>query len=101
MPTPLISRPTATHVAPSVTPAQSGDQILVYWADKSSTNTSHAYPASLTKLAPTTARNRRWLHHCDDRGHGGQPCRHPDRDFRGDGTGLASRAVMYTIALRP
>ena len=47
-------RPATQHTAPSVTPTQDGDWVVVYWADKSSTNTDHTVPASLTKLAPTT-----------------------------------------------
>ncbi len=40
------------HTAPSITPTQNGDSVLVYWADKSSTNTNHTVPASLRSWRP-------------------------------------------------
>lgn len=43
-----------TYVAPSVTPATGNDLLLVYWADKSSTNDGHTIAASLAKVEPTT-----------------------------------------------
>lgn len=91
---------TTQYVAPSVTPTQEGDWVVVYWADKSSTNTGHTIPASLTRRRTTT-------------GSGGGHITAtvadtnttvavaPTGTFTATGTGPSSLAVSYTIALRP
>lgn len=91
---------TSTHIAPSVTPTVSGDWVTVYWADKSSTNTDHAIPATLTRRRTTTGTSG---------GHitatiadtNAAVAAAPTGTFTATGTGAASKAVMYTIALRP
>ena len=89
------------HTAPSVTPTQNGDRIVVYWADKSSTNTNHTVPASLTKLAPTTTGSGGGHITATIAGMAAGPAGTPTGTFVATGTGSASRSVMYTVALRP
>jgi hypothetical protein len=91
---------TTQHTAPSVTPTQAGDEILVYWADKSSTNTDHAIPASLSKLAPTSRGSGGGYITATIGGASAGAAGTPTGTFVATGTGPASRAVMYTIALR-
>ncbi len=92
---------TATqHAAPSVTPSQAGDWIAVYWADKSSTSTNHSIPAMLVRRRTTTGSGG---------GHitatladtGAAVPMAPTGTYLATGTGPASKAVMYTIALSP
>jgi len=98
-----LSVQTATstqHPAPSITPTQAGDWIAVYWADKSSTSTGHAIPATLTRRRTTTGSGG---------GHitatladtGAAVPMAPTGTYVATGLGPASRTVMYTIALRP
>ena len=89
------------HTAPSVTPTQNGDRVLVYWADKSSTNTNHTLPASLTRLAPTTSGSGSGYITATIADMAAGPAGTPTGTFVATGTGAAGRAVMYTIALRP
>ena len=88
------------HTAPSVTPTQNGDSVLVYWADKSSTNTNHTVPASLTKLAPTTTGSGGGHITATIAGMAAPPAGTPTGTFVATGTGSASRSVMYTVAVR-
>ena len=44
-----VESTTRPYIAPSVTPTQSGDWVVVYWADKSDSNAGHTIPATLTR----------------------------------------------------
>lgn len=91
---------TSQYVAPSVTPTQAGDWVAVYWADKSSSNTNHAIPATITRRRTTTGSGG---------GHitatvadtNAAVAVTPTGTFVATGTAVSSRAIMYTIALRP
>jgi hypothetical protein len=90
---------TDRYWAPSVTPTQEADWVVVYWADKSSTNTGHAIPGELTRRRTAS-------------GSGGghitatvaDPARvveaRPTGGFLAVGTQRSSGAVTHTIALR-
>ena len=91
---------TATHPAPSVTPTQAGDWVVVYWADKSSTSTGDSIPASLTLRRTMTGSGG---------GHitatladtGLAVPLEPTGTFTAVGTAASSPAVAYTIAFWP
>jgi hypothetical protein len=91
---------TATHPAPSVTPTQAGDWVVVYWADKSSTNTGHSIPASLTQRRTMTGSSGGHITATlADTGLAVPVA--PTGTFTAVGTGGSSPAVAYTIAFRP
>lgn len=91
---------TSTHIAPSVTPTVSGAWVAVYWADKSSTNTTHTIPGTLTRRRTTTGSGGGHITATIADTNTGVATA-PTGTFTATGTGDASRAVMYTIALRP
>ncbi|TQK71614.1 glycosyl hydrolase [Nocardioides sp. SLBN-35] len=90
---------TTQYVAPSVTPTRAGDWVVVYWADKSSTNTGHAIPASLTRRRTTTGTGG---------GHitatladtNAAVALTPTGTYVATGSVASSQAISYTIALR-
>lgn len=88
------------HPAPSVTPSMSGDWVVVYWADKSSTSTGHTIPASLTRRRTTTGSGGGHITSTVADTAGAVPAA-PTGTFLATGTGLASKWVAFTIALRP
>ena len=91
---------TATHPAPSVTPTQAGDWVVVYWADKSSTNTGYSIPASLTlRRSMTGSSGGHITATLADTGVGVPVA--PTDTFTAVGTSGGSPAVAYTIAFRP
>jgi hypothetical protein len=91
---------TTTHPAPSVTPTQDGDWVVVYWADKSSTNTGDSVPASLTvRRAMSGSSGGHITATLADTGLGVPVA--PTGTFTAVGTGTASPAVAYTIAFAP
>lgn len=90
---------TTQYVAPSVTPTQAGDWVIVYWADKSSTNTGHSIPATLTRRRTTTGSGGGHITATvADSGMAVLPA--PSGTFLATGTGPSSRAISCTIALR-
>jgi Glycosyl hydrolase family 26 len=91
---------TTNHPAPSVTPTQAGDWVLVYWADKSFGNTGDSIPASLT-LRRTMAGSSggHITATLADTGLGVPAA--PTGTFTGVGTAGGSPAVAYTIAFTP
>ena len=89
------------YTAPSVTPTRAGDEIVVYWADKSSNNTGHTVPAALTKLAPTTTGSGGGKITATVAAMEAGPAGTPTGSFTATLTQPASRAAMYTIALGP
>ena len=88
------------RTAPSVTTSAAGDWLLVYWADKSSTNTGHTVPASQTKRRSTTGSGGGHITATVADSSTGVP-QGPTGTFTAVGTATSGRAVMYTIALRP
>jgi hypothetical protein len=91
---------TSRHIAPSVTPAQAGDWVVVFWADKSSANTGHTIPGTLTKRR--TSAGSGTAHITATLADSGRPVPAGATGvFPATGAANASRAVMYTIALRP
>ena len=90
---------TNQYVAPSVTPTRPGEWVVVYWADKSSSNTGYAIPATLTRRRTTT-------------GSGGghitatvadtatTVAQAPTGTFLATGSAASSRAIGVTLALR-
>lgn len=88
------------HVAPSVTPTQAGDWVVAYWADKSDTNTGHTLPAGLTRRRTASGTSG---------GHitatvsdlGATTGTSATGTFTATGTATSTKAVMFTIALRP
>lgn len=88
------------HVAPSVTPTRAGGWLVAYWADKSDTNTNHSLPAALTRRRTATGTSG---------GHitatvadlGAVTGTAPTGTFTATGTSSSTKAVMFTIALRP
>lgn len=91
---------TATHPAPSVTPTQAGDWVVVYWADKSSTNTGYSIPASLTLRRTMTGSSGGHITATLADTALGVPAA-PTGIFTAVGTTASSTAVEYTIAFRP
>jgi hypothetical protein len=88
------------HPAPSVTPTQDGDWVVVYWADKSSTNTGDTIPASLTlRRAMSGSSGGHITATLADTG-AGVPLA-PTGTFNAVATGAGSPAVAYTIAFAP
>ena len=91
---------TTSHPAPSVTPTQDGDWVVVYWADKSSTSTGDSIPASLTlRRAMSGSSGGHITATLADTGLGVPVA--PTGTFTAVGTGTSSPAVAYTIAFRP
>jgi hypothetical protein len=90
-----------TYTAPSVTPTRSGGEVVVYWADKSSTNRGHTLPATLTRLAPTSAGTGGGKITATVAAREAGPAGTPTGTFTARLTQAASRAVMYTIVLGP
>lgn len=90
----------ATHTAPSVTPTGADARVVVYWADKSSTNTDHVLPAGLTELAPTTfgSGSGYVTASVGDRALG--PAGVATGTFTATGAAASTRAVMWTLVLR-
>jgi hypothetical protein len=90
---------TQQFVAPSVTPTRAGDWVVVYWADKSSTNTSHTIPGALTRRRTTTGSGG---------GHitatvadtNAAVAVAPTGTYVATGSVASSKAISYTIALR-
>lgn len=88
------------HIAPSVTPTQAGDWVVAYWADKSDTNTNHTLPTTLTRRRTATGTSG---------GHitatvadlGAATGASATGTFTATGTATSTRALMFTIALRP
>ncbi|HZJ07340.1 MAG TPA: PKD domain containing protein, partial [Nocardioidaceae bacterium] len=89
---------TATHLAPSVTPSQPGDWVLVYWADKSSANTGFTIPAQLTRRSSATGIAGGHLTSALADTNTSVPIA-PTGTFTATGTAVAGKAVMYTIAI--
>ena len=94
------STSSATHTAPSVTPTGGDARVVVYWADKSSTNTDHVLPAGLTELAPTTFGSGTGYVTASvgDRALGSAGV--ATGTFTATGTAASTRAVMWTLVLR-
>jgi hypothetical protein len=90
-----------TYTAPSVTPNRAGEEILVYWADKSSTNVGYELPATLTRLAPTSTGTGGGKITATVAARKSGSAGTPTGTFTATLTRPASRAVMYTIALGP
>jgi hypothetical protein len=91
---------TTSHPAPSVTPTQEGDWVVVYWADKSSTNTRFSIPASLTqRRAMTGSSGGHITVALADTGQAVPVA--PTDTYTAIGTATGSPAVAYTIAFRP
>ena len=90
---------TRQYVAPSVTPTQDGDWVVVYWADKSSTNTGHTIPGTLTRRRTTTGSSGGHITATLADTNATVPAA-PTGTFVATGTGDSNRAFMYTIALR-
>jgi len=89
------------YTAPSVAPTQDGDEIIVYWGDKSSTNTGHTVPSQLTKLAPTTTGSGSGYITATIAGMSAGSAGIPTGTFTATFSAAAGRVVMYTVALRP
>lgn len=96
-----VETTTATsRTAPSVTTSGAGDWLLVYWADKSSNNTGHTIPGTLSRRSTTTGDGSgRITATLADTSAG--VAQGPTGTFTAVGTSSSSRAVMLTIALRP
>ncbi len=90
----------SVHLAPSVTPTQSNGWVVTYWADKSDQNVNHTIPATLARRRTTSGTSG---------GHitatladtSAAVSATPTGTFAATGTATATKAVMYTIALRP
>jgi hypothetical protein len=91
---------TATHPAPSVTPTQAGDWVVVYWADKSSTNTGYSIPASLTLRRTMSGSSGGHITAAIADTGLAVPVA-PTDTYTAVGTAGGSPAVAYTIAFRP
>ena len=89
---------TATHIAPSITPSQPGDWVVVYWADKSSTNTAFSTPAQLTGRSSATGTAGGHLTSALADTNASVPIA-PTGTFTATGTAVGGKAVMYTIAI--
>ena len=91
---------TATHPAPSVTPTQDGDWVVVYWADKSSSNTGFSIPASLTgRRTMSGSSGGHITATLADTGLAVPVA--PTGTFTAVGSAAGSPAVAYTIAFAP
>ena len=91
---------TDRYTAPSVTPNQAGDWVVVYWADKSSSSTNHAIPAALTRRRTTTGSGGGHITATvADSGSAVAPG--PTGTFLAVGTAKSSRSITYTVAVRP
>ncbi len=93
------SATTSQYVAPSVTPTRSGDWVVVYWADKSSTNTSHTISGTLTRRRTTTGSGGGHLTATLADTNGPVPVA-ATGTYVATGSGASSKAISYTIALR-
>lgn len=91
----------AQHTAPSVTPTVPSGRVVVYWGDKSATNTDHAVPAPLTELVPSTTGSGRGHITASVAAMPAPGAGVPTGTFTAVGTAPAPRAVMYTLVLRP
>jgi hypothetical protein len=91
---------TSSHPAASVTPTQDGDWVLVYWADKSSTNTGFSIPASLTQRRAMSGTGGGHITVALADTDQAVPIA-PTDTFTAIGTGTSRPAVTYTIAFRP
>ena len=89
-----------SYPAPSVTPTRAGDLLVVYWADKSSTNTGQTIPATLKKVEPTTSGTGGGHITASVATGGAGAAGTRAGPFVATGTHAASRAVGYTVALR-
>ncbi|TWD73440.1 glycosyl hydrolase family 26 [Kribbella amoyensis] len=91
---------TASHPAPSVTPTQGGDWVVVYWADKSSTNTGYTIPTTLTqrRTASGSSGGHITATLADTDAAVGIA---PTGTFTATGATTSGTTIMYTIALRP
>jgi len=90
---------TTQFVAPSITPTHAGDWVVVYWADKSSTNTGHTIPATLTLRRTTTGSSGGHITATVADTNAAVPLA-PTGTFTATGATASSTAIMYTIALR-
>jgi hypothetical protein len=90
---------TSQYVAPSVSPTRAGDWVVVYWADKSSSNTGHTIPASLTRRRTTTGSGGGHITATVADTNAAVPVG-PTGTYIATGTAPSSRAISYTIALR-
>lgn len=90
---------TTQYVAPSVTPTRAGDWVVVYWADKSSTDAGHTIPAGLTRRRSTTGTGGGHITATVADTAAAVPAS-ATGTFTATGTGPSSLAICYTIALR-
>lgn len=93
------STTTTQYVAPSVTPTRAGDWVVVYWADKSSTNTGHTLPGTLTRRRTTTGSGGGHITATLADTNGAVPVA-PTGTYLATGSGASSSAIGHTIALR-
>jgi hypothetical protein len=89
-----------TYSAPSVTPTRAGDLLVVFWSDKSSTNTGQTVPGTVTKLEPTTTGTGGGHITASVATRQAGAAGTPSGTFPETGTQPGSAAVTYTVALR-
>jgi hypothetical protein len=92
----------STYTAPSVElgSAQAGDWILAYWADKSSYNTGHTIPATVTRRRTFSGSSSNHITATIADSNGGVPAG-KQGPFAAKGTAGSSAWLAYTIAVRP
>jgi len=89
----------STHTAPSVTPTQAGGWLVAYWADKASENTVLLQPEELTRRSGSSGTGGGHITSALADSGTGVPAA-PTGGLIATGAAPASRAVMFTVALR-
>ncbi len=89
-----------THTAPSLTSSGDDARAVVYWADKSSSNTDHVLPERVTELAATTHGTGSGYITASIGDLALGPAGSATGTLTATGSAAATRAVMYTILLR-